>query len=305
MAEDASMTEAELVALLRDRSNWGRWGKDDQVGAMNLVTAEKRVAAASMVRTGRTVSLSRPFPKVPAPNNPNPAQHWMRSFSFPSGGGAVVDYYAISYHGQAATHIDALCHVWNAEGLWNGRQADVLTGNGARWGAIDNWSDGIVTRGVLLDVPAFRGVSHVTNGKPVTGVELREIAESQGVEVHPGDALLVHSGREAFNRESGQTWGAGGQGNPGLHASCLAPIRDWDIAILVWDMMDVSPSGYETRWTVHGALPSFGVGLVDNALLEPLSQACAEEGRYDFMLMLAPLVVVGGTGSPLNPIAMF
>jgi kynurenine formamidase len=303
---DTSMTEGELLELLRTRNNWGRWGKDDQVGAINLITAEKRLRAVSLVKTGRTVSLSRPFPKVPAPNNPNPAQHWMRSFTFPNGGGAVVDYYAISYHGQAATHIDALCHVWNADGLWNGRGPDVLTGNGARWGAVDNWSGGIITRGVLLDVPKFRGEPFVTSSKPVTGDELAAIAKAQGVTVEPGDALVVHSGREAYNRESGQTWGANaGQGSPGLHASCLLPIRDWDVSLLVWDMMDASPSGYETRWTVHAALPSFGVALVDNSLLEPLSQACAEEGRYEFMLMLAPLVVQGGTGSPLNPIAMF
>jgi len=304
MSEQRHPTEDEVRALLRDRSNWGRWGKDDQLGAMNLVTPQKRAAAASLVHSGRTVSLSRPFPKTPAPNNPNPAQHWMRSFTFPTGGGAVVDYYAISYHGQAATHIDALCHVWNDEGLWNGRTPDVLTGNGARWGAVDNWSNGIITRGVLLDVPKFREEPYVTFDKPVTGPELEEVARRQGVAIEPGDAIVVHSGREAYNRESGQTWGAGGQ-NPGLHASCLKPIRDWDVSILVWDMMDLSPSGYEVRWTVHGALPMFGVALVDNALLEPLSQACAEEGRFEFMLVLAPLVVVGGTGSPLNPIAMF
>ncbi|HEY7268827.1 MAG TPA: cyclase family protein, partial [Dehalococcoidia bacterium] len=189
---------------------------------------------------------------------------------------------------------------------WNGRGPDVLTGNGARWGSVDNWCDGIVTRGVLLDVPKHRGQPYVSTGEPVTGDELVAIAKAQGVAVEPGDALIVYSGREAYNRDSGQTWGANaGQGSPGLHASCLAPIRDWDVSLLVWDMMDTSPSGYETRWTVHGALPSFGVALVDNSLLEPLSQACAEEGRNEFMLMLAPLVVQGGTGSPLNPIAMF
>jgi kynurenine formamidase len=305
MPNVADFTEQDLLSLFGARNNWGRWGKDDQLGAINLITPDKRLAAVSLVKSGRTVSLSRPFPKTPAPNNPNPAQHWMRSFTFPAGGGAVVDYYAISYHGQAATHIDALCHVWNSDGLWNGRRPDVLAPTGARWGSIDAWSGGIITRGVLLDVPAFRGTSYVTSDRPVTGDDLREVAEAQGVDVHPGDALLVHSGREAFNAESGRVWGAANQENPGLHASCLVPIRDWDISVLVWDMMDANPSGYETRWTVHGALPSFGVALVDNALLEPLAQACKAEGRFDFMLMLAPLVVQGGTGSPLNPIAMF
>jgi kynurenine formamidase len=218
-------------------------------------------------------------------------------------GGAALDYYAISYHGYAATHIDALCHVWNEDGLWNGRTPEQLTPAGARWGGIDNWSGGIVTRGVLLDVPKHRGEPFVTFDKPVTGPELEAVAAAQGVDPHPGDALVVYSGREEYGR-SNPIWGAGEQ-RPGLHASCLGPLRDWDVAVLVWDMMDLLPSGYAIRWTVHGALPSFGIGLVDNALLEPLSRACIEEGRYDFMLVLAPLVVVGGTGSPLNPLAIF
>ncbi len=304
MTNQTHPTEDEIRRVLRERSNWGRWGKDDQMGALNLITPEKRVAAARLVKSGRAVSLSRPFPTRPAPNNPNPAQHWMRSFSFPNGGGAAVDYYAISYHGQAATHLDALCHVWNEDGLWNGRTPEELTPDGARWGAIDNWKQGILTRGVLLDVPKHRGEPYVTHDKPVTGDELRAIAAAEGVAVQPGDALVVYSGREAYS-ESNPVWGSTSGQSPGLHASCLMPIRDWDVALLVWDMMDLGPSGYEVLWTVHGALPSFGVGLVDNSLLQPLSEACAEEGRFEFMLTLAPLVVIGGTGSPLNPIAVF
>lgn len=306
MSEQTVPSEAEIRALLHDRNNWGRWGDDDQKGAINLITPEKRAAAAALVRSGRTVSLSRPFPTTPAPNNPNPAQHWMRHFAGRTGGGAL-DYYAISYHGYAATHIDALCHVWNEDGLWNGRTPEVLTPNGARWGGIDNWSQGIVTRGVLLDVPRSRGQPFVTQDRPVTGAEIERIAAAQGVSVQPGDALVVYSGREEYNKANPEKpWGTGGgHQNAGLHASCLKPIRDWDIAVLVWDMMDAQPSGYDVRWTVHGALPSYGVGLVDNSLLEPLSQACAAEGRYEFMLVLAPLVVIGGTGSPLNPIAIF
>jgi kynurenine formamidase len=307
MTAQSYPTEDEIRSLLRDRNKWGRWGQDDQAGAINLITPEKRAAAAGLVRSGRTVSLSRPFPTTPAPNTPNPAQHWMRSFTFPGGGGAAVDYYAISYHGQASTHIDALCHVWNADGLWNGRTPEQLTPTGARWGSVDNWSNGIITRGILVDVPRARGEPFVTQDRPVTGEELESIAAAAGLNPQSGDALIVYSGREEYSRaNSSRPWGTPGEaGNPGLHASCLKPIRDWDVAVLVWDMMDLRPSGYDVRWTVHGALPSYGVALVDNALLQPLSEACAAEGRYEFMLLLAPLVVAGGTGSPLNPIAMF
>ena len=302
MAERPIPTKADVESYLRDRRNWGRWGPDDQVGAVNLITAEKRARAAALVSSGRAVSLSRPFPKDPAPNNATPAQHFMRLIERGSGG-AAIDYYGISYHGQASTHLDSLCHVWDEHGMWNGRRPEAEIGfDGARWGAITNWSTGIITRGVLLDVPRFRGEPFVTQEWPIHGWELEDVARAQGVTIEPGDALVVYAGREAWDRVN-PTWGTG-TSRPGLHASCLPFIRDSDAALLVWDMMDFHPSGYDLPWSVHGAIFAYGVGLVDNALLEPLAAACAEEGRYEFMLMVLPLVVAGGTGSPANPVAL-
>lgn len=294
----------DVLGYLADRRNWGRWGADDQRGAINLITAEKRVAAARLVQSGRNVSLSREFPKNPGPGNTNPAQHFMRWFDR-GAGGAAIDYYGISYHGWVTTHIDALCHVWDEHGMWGGRMPnDVLTTQGTTWGDVTQWRDGIITRGVLLDVPRYRGEPHVTIEKPVHGWELEEVARSQGVNLEPGDALLVYSGREAW-QAANPTWGGDRPPSPGLHASCLPFIRDNDVAILGWDLMDASPNEYGVPWTVHGALFSYGVGLLDNSLLQPVAETCAEEGRYEFMLTIAPLRVVGGTGSPANPIALF
>jgi putative cyclase len=303
MTEHALPSKAEVESYLRDRRNWGRWGADDQVGAVNLITPEKRVRAAGLVRTGRAVSLSRPFPKEPAPNNPTPAQHYMKLIDR-GAGGAAIDYYGVSYHGQASTHLDSLCHVWNDEGMWNGRKPSEEIGfDGAKFGAITNWSTGIMTRGVLLDVPRFRGKPFVAQEEPIHGWELAEVARSQGVALEPGDAVCVYGGREAWDREHPR-WGSE-PARPGLHASCLPFIRDSDVSLLVWDMMDFMPNGYDIPWSVHGVIFAYGVGLVDNALLEPLAAACAEEQRYEFMLMALPLVVPGGTGSPLNPVALF
>jgi kynurenine formamidase len=296
---------AEVESWIRERRNWGRWGADDETGAINLVTSAKRVDAARLVRSGRSVSLSRPFPKTPGPGNPTPAQHWMRRMERPNGSGACGDFQGVFFHGYACTHIDALCHVWDGGGMWNGRDPDQEIGfDGARWGAIDRWSDGIVTRGVLLDVPRHRGDAYVKQERPVHGRELEEIAAAQGVELRPGDAVAVYSGREAWDREN-PVWGSDAERRPGLHPSCLPFLREHDIAVLVWDMMDLLPNGYGLAWGVHPAIFSYGVALVDNALLEPLAAACAEEERYEFMLVLAPLVVSGGTGSPLNPLALF
>ncbi len=310
MAQHEIPTASQVRSYLWDRRNWGRWGDKGGAGAVNLITPEKRAAAASLVRSGRTVSLSRPFPVEASAENVRPAQHITYVVEELDGDWTSAhDYYGISYHGPASTHIDALCHMWSPDGMWDGRDPDeVIRSSGARYGSVDEWRNGIVTRGILLDVPRHRGEPYVTLDKPVHGWELEEIAREQGTTLDPGDALLVYSGREAFARDNGGVW-AGRPEWPGrwagLHASCLPFIRDNDIAVLGWDMMDAGPAAYGLSFSVHGALFYYGVALIDNALLEPLAGACAEEGRREFMLMISPLVVIGGTGSPVNPIAMF
>jgi len=298
-------TQEEVQAYLKEDRNWGRWGDDDQKGAVNMVTPEKRLAAARLVRSGRAVSLSRVFPKTPAPNNPIPAQHYMMRRVRTETDGACADYYGIAYHGQACTHLDALCHTWDGNGMWNGRDPDqVITFDGSTWGSVENWQEGIVTRGVLLDVPKHRGIPFVTMEQPIHGWELEDIAKAEGIVLQPGDALIVYGGREHWDKVNSQ-WGSNPQGRPGLHASCLKFLRESDCSMLVWDMMDAMPSGYGILWTVHGAIFAYGIALLDNALLQPLAEACAEEGRYEFMLVVAPLRVVVGTGSPVNPNVLF
>ena len=305
MSERQAPSKAEVMSYLRERRNWGRWGDKGSAGAVNLIDAQKRLEAVNLVKNGRTVSLSRPFPVEPRTENPRPAQHFMSVMERPHGGGAAMDYYGVYYHGTATTHIDALCHVWDSGGMWDGKSPDkILTFSGGTYATVDAWSDGILTRGVLLDVPRHRGTSYVTLDTPVHGWELEDIAQAQGVEIRPGDAVMVYSGREAYAADHGGNW-AGGDSRPGLHASCLKFVRDNDISILGWDMMDASPNEYDVPWTVHGVIFAYGVALLDNSLLEPLANACAEEGRHEFMLTINPLNVIGGTGSPVNPIAVF
>ena len=287
-------TQAEVESWYTDRRNWGRWGDNDQMGAINLITQEKSVAAASLVQNGRKVSMSRIF---------EPEQHFIRTNERPGGASSVVDYYGFIYHGQTITHIDALCHMWDSDGMWQGRDPDVeITTQGATFGTIDAWSNGIVTRGVLIDVPRHRGTAYVTSDRPVQGWEIEEIARAQGVDVESGDALLIYSGKEAYVRGGGAY---GGGDRPGLSVTCTKFIRDHDVALLGWDMMDARPDPYGLAFPVHGVLFNYGVALLDNALLEPLAEACAEEERYEFMFMGLPLNVARGTGSPANPVAMF
>ncbi|MFF1831489.1 cyclase family protein [Paenarthrobacter sp. NPDC058040] len=317
VTNDEQLTSDEVRSLLYERKNWGRWGEHDQKGAINLITPAKRLEAASAVRTGETLSLSRPLNTNPAPNNARPAQHytqyWYDGGEGPKGaccegepGGWAVDYYGVEYHGYATTHLDALCHVWDTEGMYNGRDPhEHVTTNGATFGGVEQWAGDLVTRGVILDIPGLRGVDYVTADQPVHAWELEAAARAQGVEVRPGDALCVNMGREKWDSERpDHKYGSPSDALPGMHASCLRYLRDKDISILGWDMLDAWPWKYDVAWSVHGAIWAYGIAVVDNMVLDQLAQACRKRNSYEFMLVLAPLVVEGGTGSPINPLAI-
>lgn len=304
MSEDGLSTD-DVKRLLIEGRNWGRWGKDDENGAINLIDDNKRLEAAAAVRRGVSVSLSRPLPKEGHGGPVSAALHFMRQREIP-GGGIASDWIGTHPHGVTTTHLDALCHIWDQDGMWGGRDPkEELTFDGARWGGIQAWRHGIVTRGVLIDVGAARPGGFVAQDEPVTGEELERIARAQGVEVRPGDALVVHSGRDTWQAQPGQApYSSDPATRPGLHASCLVPLKTWDCSMLIWDMLDARPTGYDVPFTVHGAIFSYGLALVDNAGLQELAEACAQHQQYDFLLNVAPLWVEGGTSSPVNPIAV-
>ena len=306
MADRALPTKEEVDSYLRDRRNWGRWGKDDDKGAINLITPEKRVAAARLVRSGRAVSLSRFLPTDPAPNNPTPAKHWMRVNDRSPGYGSAVDFYGVAYHGTSTTHLDALCHVWDSDGMYNGRDpAEVIGFAGAKFGSVEKWSEGIITRGVFMDIPKYRGQPYVTQDKPVHGWELEEVAKAEGVAIESGDAWWSTAGVKPTTWTTPTFPGAPSTSGPGSTRPASPSFTTTTWPSYHGDMMDHSPNDYGIPWSVHPVIFAYGVALQDNALLEPLAQACAEEGRYEFMLSILPLRVAGGTGSPVNPVALF
>src|SRR2546429_2246633 len=247
MPQQPLPTEKEVTSWIRERRNWGRWGKDDQKGMINLITPAKRVAAARLVKSGRSVSLSRPFPKEPGPNNTLPAQHFMKTAQRGKGGFSA-DYYGIFYHGVASTHIDALCHTWDDEAMWNGRDPrKEITFDGATFGAIEHWADGILTRGVMLDVPRHRGVPCVTQETPVHGWELEDILTRRNIRLEPGDAVCVYSGREAWQAENpdrpySRPFGPGPIERPRPHVSGLPVPRDHHVSVPRSGMRGPPPS---------------------------------------------------------------
>lgn len=306
MATDHPLpSQDDVLKYFETCSNWGRWGPDDSAGTINLITPEKRKEAAALVKTGRAVSLAYPWNRLGGPGNWNPAQHYMRVTPE-----ASVDYIGILYHGYATTHIDALCHIFWQGKMWNGKPISDVTSLGARSGGVEAWSTGICTRGVLIDIPRFRGTDSITLDSPVRGWEIEAAAEKQGTPLRQGDAVIVFSGRNAFFKANPQSV-PGMPPTAGLHADCIPVLHRAGAALLGWDLLDASPSGYPIFEGAPGgpvhvlAIVYMGLPLMDNALLEPLAEACAEEGRWEFMFTLNPLHIRGGTGSPANPIAIF
>lgn len=305
MATRTPVTQAEFEDYKRRFNNWGRWGPDDEFGALNFITPEVRRAAAALVREGRAVSCANPIATSavwPDTNrNPNPADHRMRLS--PTGSG---DYIGLSYHGFINTHIDALCHRFTGPDgqLYNGKPNALVTEDGARSHSIDRWRDGVITRGVLYDIPRLRGTDYVTLDRPVEGWELEECARRFGFQARPGDAVLLRSGDASFWAANPDFVFTRPLSTPGVGSTVLEYLYAHDVSILAWDMQEAGSHGLQATVPLHEvAIPYMGMTFVDNANFERLSEACAELGRYEFLFTVAPLVVMGGTGSPVNPIA--
>jgi kynurenine formamidase len=297
-------TPIDIDPYFDSLSNWGRWGADDQAGTLNLLTPERLVDAAGLVREGVAISCSRKL-------KPSTEQylHFMSQSgeAAPESGVALgSDWFGIGCHGFDCTHLDAHSHMFRNGQMYNGRSAALCTTTrGAIAGGVEPAFTGITGRGVLLDGPAALGVDWMEPGQPLMPEDLSRWFELAGVELRSGDILFARFGRDA--------WEAAGQptdmhaGFPGLHASCMPMLREKDISVLVSDLVsDVVPSGSEIRLPVHCvALVAMGLWLVDNADLGALAAACAERRRYEFYVSMVPIAVARATGCPINPIAIF
>ena len=257
-----TMSDAELEALLERVSNWGRWGKEDQRGALNYIDDSKRAAAARMVESGHTVSLSLPLDTVAAPDNFHPVVHLMHQTgpdgkldSFPHS----ADFFTISPHGHTNTHLDALCHIFWRGKMYNGFDADEVTSHGAQRCAIDLLRGGIVGRGVLLDIPQVRKVQWLENDDGIVPADLEEAEEKHHVQAGEGDILLVRTGRARQRRVKGP-WNVR-EGCAGLEAACLGWLHERRVAVLGGDgHNDLAPSPYKVSMApIHvGAIATDG-----------------------------------------------
>jgi kynurenine formamidase len=304
--QDIPRTAAEIEALFDQIKNWGRWGAEDERGALNLITPGVRQKAVATVREGVPVSCALPLNTEPSDQNVNPVVHHMvRAGDLPDATGSA-DYIAIAPHGMAHTHLDALCHIFYRGQMYNGFPAAAVTSVGATRNAITAGQDGIVSRGVLLDVPLSQGRDWLEPGEAIHPEHLEAAERAAGIRVEEGDILLVRTGRWRRFAQAG-AWN-GRETLAGLHASCLPWLRERGVALLGCDgISDVLPSGVEgVRLPIHSvAIPALGLHLIDNAYLEDVAAACAERRRWEFLLTVAPLKLQRGTASLVNPIALF
>jgi kynurenine formamidase len=298
--ERAPRNAEEFDRLFQQVSNWGRWGKDDQLGSINLITPEKRKEALALARTGTSVSLAHDLLTERAEDNSSPFEHTMLR-------GNNMDRYAVSYHGYAHSHIDALCHILYKDQTYNGyARAAVNTDAGCARLGIDNLKNGIITRGVLVDIARLRGVEYLEPGTAVYVEDLEAWEKKSGVRIGAGDAVLLRTGRWARRAKTG-AWNVA-QSAAGLHASVAPWFKARGVALLGSDAgEDVTPSRVEgVALPVHVLfITAMGVNLLDNQDLEALGSTAAKLNRQTFMLTVAPLAVPGGTGSPANALATF
>jgi kynurenine formamidase len=305
---DVPTTEA-LDAMYESLRNWDRWGEDDQRGALNHLTDERRVAAAGLVRTGESVSLAHDLATDPAPEHPHPVQHHMLASGDAldangiAGYEAARDHLSLELHGLLTTHVDALSHMFVRGQMFGGRPASQVRSDGALANTVLTMADGVVGRGVLLDVPRALGVEFLGNNEVVTVADLEATEQAQGVRVGPGDILLVAWGREARRAAT-----RGFDGFSGLHAECLPWLQERQVSVLGSDgISDPMPFVGTPLWPfpVHQiGITAMGLPLIDNVALAHLAARCAAEERWEFLFTMAPLRIAKGTGSPVNPVAV-
>ena len=295
------VSAAEYERWKKELSNWGRWGKNDEIGTLNLITPAKRRAAAALVKEGFSVSLASDADTVPAVDNPFPYDVKML--------GIGQDQIAIRYHGITHSHLDSLAHINDNGVFYNGYKPDADTVMKERHAknSIHNLKNGIFTRGILIDIPRLKGVPYLEPGTPIYVEDLEAWERQTGVRVQAGDALFVRTGVWARRKALGP-WLRGraeGGRSAGLDPSVIPWLKQRDVALLGSDHPQyVSPSNLSGA--VHDfALLYLGIHLFDNLDLEALGDAAAARGRWEFLLTAAPLPIRGGTGSPLNPIATF
>jgi kynurenine formamidase len=296
----AAVTVAQIEDWMQSQNNWGRWGAADQLGAVNLITDAKRKQAAALVKTGTVVSLAHE-PRIIPKEQPEATAYLAIQLGMrETDSGFTVEQQAFSFHGSSFTHLDALCHGDHHGKLYNGYSwKDTIAAGGCKQLGIDALGkQGVVTRGVLIDMPRLKGVKALPPDTKVTVDDIEAWEKQAGVRIGAGDAIFLHTGRW----QSGKTSGYDISVAPWLHRRDVAIVSSDGIQ----DVILRDPSLPGTNLPLHHyILVALGANILDNADLTAAAETAARLRRWEFMVTIAPVGVPGGTGYPVNPLAIF
>ena len=314
------MSEATLRKLALEVRNWGRWGAQDEIGTLNYITPDKIAAAARLVTAGTVFALGIPLQRQ-GPQSGTRARFNPIHTMFRDGGDQPRDAAGVvemqGYGGsddwivmplQCVTQWDSLAHVFDSGKMYNGYDANLVTSSGAAKNSIDKTKDKIVGRGVLLDIPRYKGVPRLAPGYAITVADLEGAAAAERVEVQEGDILLVRTGFMSGYLEKGSWDHFDLDESPGVSVHTAPWLHQKRIAAIAADnyAVEVRPSELPPfRSPFHiCAIPNMGLTLGEIFYLDQLAAACAADGRYAFLLVAPPLPVTHAVGTPINPYAM-
>ena len=291
-ANQSTVTKEQFDEWMTKLSNWGRWGKDDERGALNNITADNTRQAAALAKAGITVSLSHQLPRAtPKPTaEPRPIDRGGSATSrFLIDGDYLFERQEIEYHGPRVSHFDALCHVSYNGKVYNGLTFKEIVTNdgGCSKLSVNSAKDGIVTRGVLLDLPGTR----------VRPADILAWEKKTGIRISAGDALLLRT------RMGGA---ATAFGAAGYDPTLIPFFKERDIALLGSDTAQEGGSIPGVAIPIHVfTLVGLGMNLLDNLALDELAAMADKLKRSEFMLVVNPLRMEKGAGSPVNAVAVF
>lgn len=312
--------KAAIEKATKELSNWGRWGPNDEAGTANHVTADAIVAAARLVRKGKVIQLGLPLDskgpqKANDPNGRFNPIHAMLATGTDAVAGVQDSWNRCRYsddmitmHIQCATHYDALGHIFLDDKMYNGYPATLVDSRGLQKNAITSVGNKMVGRGVLLDIARYKGVDWLENGYGISNDDLDAAAKAQKVEIKKGDFIFIRTGHMERSFAAG-SWGdyAGGSA-PGVKFENCYWSHAKQIAALCTDTWGVEVRPNETdevaqpwHWVV---IPAMGLTMGEMFVLKELAEDCAADGVYEFFFCGPPLLITGGTGSPLNPQAI-
>jgi len=307
----AIATEADFRRAMKELSNWGRWGDDDELGAANLITPAKRKQALALAKDGLTISLAHDVAQEKAADAPNILERVLGNVS-PTG---TTDRYQYTgtYHGVIHSHLDAVdCHVMSEGKGYNGRSMeDIKAAGGCPKGNINALKDGVVTRGILFDATRLQAKASpqgwLEPGTAIHREDLEALEKLEHVKVSPGDVILLYTGR--WKRRAAIGPWPNANGFAGYHADVAYFMKERGVSFIGSDgPNDVSPSGLPQTIGIplhQLALVAMGVSIFDNLDFERAAAQARQLNRYEFLFMAAPLRIDKGTGSPLNPLAIF